>query len=604
MASTFHFAGFAGVVLLIALVSLSGCSSGSGGGPTAPVIVTASFVGAGSTPVAGDQLILTVSRASTLVGGAVLDDDDFMLPSGATLGSGIGAPVALTSHSVRITLGAGVTFTPGATTIMFRDGQDAVRSTDGAFAKSGAQITIRTGDGDVPTISLLTLNAIQSELNGTGPAGGTLQVPRSGFTIDVTHTDTSTVVDNNATFVSSNRTVNVNGAGRPAGTNLVDALSVTGNASQSTLTVPANVQFSDGDTTLTVLVSDVTSMTSAASTFTFRVRNLENNTRPFESQQRWLLDLSRDIESISAVAAVISLTATANGQPDFEEVLRICGILDDDPIANVSGSLDSNQVVMQEMRDRILTELGTLFSGVNITFTYDAGGQSFPAGESSVSFGSAPFSQICIAGSGNDSLSTVLGSALIDFNNTSDEDNCQTAFGPSNIRLGVFPLAVVWLGFQSGPASEFRTTYDQFRPDIAGTPIGDDGADGARLLEVVAGTNTGGDPRITAMDNAIGKMARLVAVVTAHECGHSMGLVANDPMPAGLYGNDATNFPLSNMQPASNADGHIENASLFPAGSQNVMSPSIDFESSQSASTSFNTLNLSYLRERSIYVPN
>ncbi|MCA8942170.1 MAG: hypothetical protein KDB80_06375, partial [Planctomycetes bacterium] len=588
MASTFSHS----LTILAGLALLGGCSSGGGGGPTPPVIVTAAFVGGGGSPTAGDQLIITVSRASSLVAGTTLDDADFTMSDG-TLGTIGGSATALTTNSFQITLGAGVTFTPGTTTIVFSDAQDSIQSTDGALAKGGTPIAITSGDGDAPTISLLTLNRIEGELNGTGAAGGTLQVPRSGFTIDVSHADVSTSVDTNATFISSNVTVSVNGSGRAPGTDLSDGFQLSATASLSNFTVPASVQFPDGAQTLTVIVSDITGMSSSAATFAFRVRNLENNLRPFEAQQLWYLDLSRDIETISTTLA---LTATANGTPDFEEVLIACGILDNDPIPNVLGSFDSNEVVMGELRTRIVTELGTLFSGVNIAFTFDNFGMSFPAGESSVAFGSAPFSQMCIAGSGTATPSTVLGSALIDYNNTTDEDDCQTAFGPSNTRLGVFPHAAVFLGFASGPASEFRMTYDTFRPAIGGTPIGDDGTDGARLLEVVAGTNVGADARIDAMDAAIQKMARLVAVVTAHECGHSMGLVANDPMPVGLYGNDPVNFPLSGSQPASNADGHIENTTLFPAGAQNVMSPAINFEAAQSTSTTFNTLNLSYLR--------
>ncbi len=120
----------------------------------------------------------------------------------------------------------------------------------------------------------------------------------------------------------------------------------------------------------------------------------------------------------------------------------------------------------------------------------------------------------------------------------------------------------------------------------------------------MAGPNERKDPRIDEIDAALQALARLVAVVTAHECGHSMGLVANGPMPNGLYGDDATHFPLSGTQPASNANGHIQNTSLFPVGAQNVMSPAINFDAAQSAATIFNSLNKAYLQERATYVPN
>ena len=111
------------------------------------------------------------------------------------------------------------------------------------------------------------------------------------------------------------------------------------------------------------------------------------------------------------------------------------------------------------------------------------------------------------------------------------------------------------------------------------------------------------DARSAQIDTAIANLGRAVAVVTAHECGHSMGLVVNGAMPVGLYGGDAVNFPLSPGQPPSNASNHIENQSLFPSGSQNVMSPAIDFASALSPNTGFNTLNRAYLREQALYDP-
>ncbi|MCK5943381.1 MAG: hypothetical protein KAI24_15475, partial [Planctomycetes bacterium] len=112
--------------------------------------------------------------------------------------------------------------------------------------------------------------------------------------------------------------------------------------------------------------------------------------------------------------------------------------------------------------------------------------------------------------------------------------------------------------------------------------------DGARLLGTV------GDSRETAIDAALADLARFIATVTAHECGHSVGLVVNGAMPTGLYGNDTTNFPGS-------ANGHIRNTSLFPAGATNVMSPSLSYSTATDAQTDFNTLNKAYLQEQVFY---
>ena len=96
------------------------------------------------------------------------------------------------------------------------------------------------------------------------------------------------------------------------------------------------------------------------------------------------------------------------------------------------------------------------------------------------------------------------------------------------------------------------------------------------------------------MPRLISLIARFIATVTAHEVGHSVGLVINGAMPTGLYGNDNTNFPGS-------VDSHIRNTSLFPTGATNVMSPSLNFTLATSSSSAFNTLNLAYLREQIFY---
>ncbi len=588
------------VAAIASILLIAGCSGSSGGGSTPPTIVTAAFVGAGGNPAAGDTLVITVSKPSTLESGRVLDDTDFALSSG-TLGTVSTAPTALSSTSFQITLGTGVTFQPGTTTIVFSDDQDALRSTDGQSAKGGTPRTITAGDGDAPTLSDFTLDNVDDALAGQGNAGGTLQVPITGFTIDLTHTDPTNPIDSSRTFIASNVNVSVNGANREAGQNLADALTLTSGTNSSSYLVPDTVRFQEGEQTLLAIVSDVTGMSSTSSTFRFRVRNMANEFRPFESGQTWFLDLSRDVESIDTS---LNTSPVADATPDFNEILFAAGLQNATTIQNVQGAKDSNEVVVDLLKTRILAELTTLFSGANVSFTFDSSG-SFPSGESSVPYADFSFSQICIAGSSG-SNNNILGSALFDPSNTRQEDNCQTAFGVNDSRLGVFPHAAMRLGVLSGASSDFHVTFDPLAPAFSvtpGTPIGADTGDGARLVEVLNGTNTGNDNRITVMDTAIRKMARLVAVVTAHECGHSMGLVANGPMPQGLYGNDASNFPLSGNQPSTNADGHIQNTALFPDGAQNVMSPAINFEAAQSAFTVFNSLNLAYLRERAFYVP-
>jgi hypothetical protein len=243
---------------------------------------------------------------------------------------------------------------------------------------------------------------------------------------------------------------------------------------------------------------------------------------------------------------------------------------------------------MDRFEAEVLNQLGMLFQDANVTFTFTNPGAWVGGG--SVDYNSHGFSRIALAGAEDPSGTTgTLGSAIFDPNNKTQDDNCLTNFLGSQ-RLGVFVHTVVNDGLVAHPTTLFRVTYDPFTPARFGTPIGDNGNDGLRLAESLI------DGRTTDIDNAIDRMARFSAVLLAHECGHSVGLVANGAMPTGLYGNDSVNFPVF---PASEADGHITMpSSLFPGVSQNIMSPTFDFESTLAPETRFNSLNRAYLRER------
>ncbi len=584
---------------LLLAAALGACSSGGSGGGASPVLVAATFVGAGATPAAGDYLLLQTSADVELQTGAILDDTDVEL-SGGTLGAVSFVPMLDSPRIVRVVLGTGVSFQPGTTTITFSTENDVVRSTSGALAVPGTPKTIEAGDGDAPTITGLTIEGIDSELNGTGPAGGRLQVPRTGFDIDVDARDTSSSVDAMRTMLWSDGPVAVNGQNRAAGQDLATALTITLSGERISLAVPANVVFPPGEATITAMVTDDTGRASAPVSFTFRTIDATDSIRPLEDGQHWFLDTSRDVESYDVQTNTLQTRITevavvtgANGRSDVEDLMLVVGLEATAPLPGVSGGQDSNQVVFAAWQAQVLSDLDRLYDGANVDFTF-AGSGAFPSGRISVPYADFSFSRICIAGSADDTgTSGTLGAALLDPHNKFHEDDCVLDF--QGMRLGIFLHTAVRFGSVTGVTSTWRTIFDPFTPAIGGTPIGGDAQDGARL------TGTLVDNRANQIAEAILAFARLTAVVTAHECGHSMGLVADGPMPQGLYGGDPVNFPLSRGLDPSAAEGHIQNTDLFPPGSQNVMSPAIDFDSSLSPSTAFNTLNRAYLHERALY---
>lgn len=587
--------------LAIALsVLAAACGGGGGGGSPAnpkPTIVAAAFVGGTSTPTAGDTLLLTFSETVTLVGGALLTDADVTLSGSATLGAVATAPTLLSATTVSVPLATGVTFQPGVTTIDLLTpatggiGNDVVRDATGQLGESGTAVVIGTSDGSAPVISEVTIAAVDGALNGTGAAGGTLQVPANGFTIDLAYSD-NTAIATAQTRLTADVAVATTAGSQPAGTNLTPFFTqVSADNTAASYRVPATVTFPNGAVTLSCVVVDASGLASTAATFPATVRAFTANLQPFETtanpSQVWFLDFTRDIESFTASAITggvsVDITAGANGRSDFEDILRILGLNSATPIANVQNGLDSNEVVIDRFQQALLSELATFYAGANIDFTLTQPGGSFGS-NSSVPYAALGFSRISITGASD--LQGVLGVAIFDLNNETQDDDTLTDFGGT--RLGIFLHTIVDAGLGPPSTSLFRLTYGQFTAALGGTPIGNDGADDDRLTGV---TN---DARADDIDTAIADLARFCAVVTAHECGHSMGLVQNGAMPLGLYGNDTTNFPGS-------SDGHIRTAALFPAGSTNIMSPALSYSSAINAATAFNSLNLAYLREQVTY---
>ena len=207
-------------------------------------------------------------------------------------------------------------------------------------------------------------------------------------------------------------------------------------------------------------------------------------------------------------------------------------------------------------------------------------------------YASHTFSQLCIAGAHESGgTSGVLGLAIFDAQNQSQENDCDEDFQGS--RLGVFLHTLVTNGEQASASTRFRDTYDPLTPARGGTPIGAAG-DKAPLVALLS-NNTPGGTRGLVLQRAIQDMARFTAFVVAHECGHSMGLVQNGAMPAGLYGGDEANFPGS-------SPGHLRMPdSVFSGDSLNVMTPAISYAGGLDEMSRFNSLNLAYLREQVVH---
>ncbi len=594
---------------LAAAFLFSACSGGGGGdappGPiTSPVVLTqAVFQGqtpADMVPDAGDKLILIFSGDVSLVAAARIDSADLSILTGTNAG-GVGSqgnpPTATTSRSIEITLGAGTSFTPGTSTLALLADQDAVLDSRGNLVQTSTAVTIKNSDGNNPNVDLLTLNAIPSDLNGDGSAGGTLQVPPTGFSIDLTYSDPSSPIDTGTLILTSTVALQLDATSVLAGTNLTPLLTASIGAGNASLQVPGNLVFPDGSQALLASIADITGNTSAIRTFTFTVKTPTDALRPLENGQLWFIDTSRDIESLRSTTSDGGTTINfpidnlpfPNGIPDFHESLIILGLRTQAPIPNVSGSKDSNQVTRELLQGHILTQLGILFQGTGVSFTFNAPG-SFPSGASSTGYSSFGFSQISLGGSSD---VAALGIAQFDPNNTRQEDDTLHPDGSPTaaFRLGVFPHTLTANGVNLS-GSYFRSTFDAIL-DHRGLPVGEDPGDKARLQSLLASGS--GDTRQNQIGLALVRLGRILAVTLAHECGHSMGLVQDGALPLGIFG-ASSSFPGS-------SSGHLNLAttSIFPLGAQEVMSPSISFQGANHIATGFNPLFRAYFKETMLY---
>jgi hypothetical protein len=570
-----------------------GGGGGSGGGTTRPELLSASFGGNIGAPQQGDTLLLFFSADMASATGLAVTAETVVISGGGSLGTGAAISSQPTARQMRITLGDSPVLLPGVSTIDMAPAQSVFRDLVGNTAQPATPRIVLVGDGQPPSVDFVTIAAVDAELNGTGPAGGVLQTPRTGWTLDITWSDAGLGVAPGATRIQSSTTVSTAAGPKPPGTNLLPFLTpLSSSANGTRYALPTSTVFPASPTTLEVVAVDLGGQASDVRSYSFTVRNFTDSLQPFETavnaQQVWWIDTTRDIESLSSRAipggGAIDAQAGSNGTPDLVDVLYELGLQSATPIPGVSGGDDSNTVVYDRFRQTILTELAAYFSGTNIIFTYTQPAGGFGSNPA-VPYANLGYSQICLAGSSE--IPGVLGIAQLDPNNGFQNNDCLLESGSQN-RLGVFLHTIADAGVGPPSNSTFRFQFNSFAPILGGLPIGDEAFDDQRLQ----GSLT--DTRALRMDAAIADLARFAAVVLAHECGHSMGLVVNGAMPIGLYGNDAVNFPGS-------TDGHIRTQSLFPNGSTNVMSPALSYSLAIDPNTAFNSLNLAYLQEQVFY---
>ncbi len=620
---------FAGVVYQ------SSFTTGTGTDLTAPTVM-ATTPGNGAMNVDADTTIaVTFSEPvdPTSVAGA------FSLKQGVTPVPGNLALDNLCTTLVftpRSKLLSNTTYTIGVATTL-RD--LAVTALAAPFSRN---FTTAPSDGTAPT-AVLTVDGLPQDLNGSGtfipgtsnggaasaPGAATAfdaYVPRSGFRIDLAFADAGGSGVNPSSFtITCNRAVgSVN-----AGVNFANLFAVT--PLGATWTVDGAHLLAAGDNAVfTANVSDYG--LNAATTQTLQVdvgditQTISNGAGtastdrdPFNARQSWLLRFDQDIYAIvpsGTTTITVTSTGGANGTADLREDLALVGLngTESGSAATVTNGSDTGtSAIVQRMfreavRGHVNERYGITFGGTHGTDSVNI--EFLLAGEQG-SLGSVPNPATWTSGSGYSMMTVTgdesprstttgtLGRATLDFRNTSQQNDSNTA-APGGTNLGVFLTNMIRVRINDGAGTSFRDTFDPLIGARGGSPVGSNTLDGTVLDDAfVYGSATPAQKaRFDLITTAIDRLALYASSVTAHEIGHSTGLVPDGAPKAGLFGNAHPNNSFIEDPGSFTTQNHIDTPG------PNVMEAAVGFDDSiagGSAFIRFEPLSLAYLLRRMIY---
>ncbi len=340
-------------------------------------------------------------------------------------------------------------------------------------------------------------------------------------------------------------------------------------ATSLSVLVPASLQLTQGTWQLGASVADLAGNRATCTPVTFEVTEPSARMLPFDRLQVvWLrADLDRN----------------GNGVPDFDDDMLRLGL------ATAGDPRGTNAWVRNQVLAGIVAKAHELFGR-------DASGDPVGTGASPVRFtleapAGLPHMQVAIGGLdplGNpartygDTSTGVLGRARYDHRNQNlEERNTDAGAG-----LGVFPgemyLYQARVHRQLYPYSLtwFAQRFMALCPDMGGTPAGSGSLDAQVLRDEFewSQANSTAQARWSQVLQAADDWAVVTGIITAHEVGHSLGLVAPGASPNGLLG-DATLHEST----ATAAD---------------VMSASVGYEAMLSLPYRFRDLSMAYLRQR------
>lgn len=469
----------------------------------------------------------------------------------------------------------------------------------------------------------LTVNEIPVPMNGSQPftnAKGDkesfrLAVPPHGFTLDLTWRGSAVQTDK----LQITASVALGDMEAPAGSNLAKHFALDSHSAR--LLIPEALSLPEGPVTFEAKLSDGNEEKTASLTVDIAKRDFLAD--PFRLEDRWLLAFSQDLYSISLSTddqGKLSFVSEvkSNGISDFTEDLRAMGFGSATPLADAAkvenrGVIGAEAIVREWIKDTLIKSLRTVYQlnedgskhddSVNIAFFLEGSPQApkledyqyqqLEGGESTKNF------SVIGIGGGDISKSLLGRSKTIDPRNVQSEDN----LGPGH---GVFvsrALATIIDFMDTDPTVKILlgTLFGEFIAEFGdgGKPIGEDPVD-AEILSASFDPKTATGRALERYENLaylIDILGGLAGALTAHEIGHSLGLVTSGAPPYGLFGGQASAAEF--VLPDRTAPGHIDTAgfNIMEAGPGSVPGATINF-TQYLTQPKFGPLNLAYLRGR------
>ncbi len=475
-------------------------------------------------------------------------------------------------------------------------------------------------DAFVPFSMHLTVNDVPAAMTGRTPYKANdgssktflLHVPTYGFTVDVTWA--GTMAKPSALKVTCDRDLGTFKAGQDL------ASRFTRTPGKATLLLPKEMAAPPGQVTFTANMVEGATPRSSGLKVMARERTYKED--PFRLLDTWVVVFGRDLYTVtsgkdSAGWWSVSGSEAKNGLVDFEEDLRVAGLSTPAMLSAAaklkSGKDTGTNAIMRAWMEREvlgaarkafgLTSDGTASAGsVNIRLLSD----SDPAAPDFKTFKqqtltgaetSRPFSCISVGG-GNPSLPYLGRASGGDVGNLRNEAN----LAPSR---GVFTgSAIAFIARTAGKDATLKMLLRQllgdFVPELGsgGKRVGEHSLDATILA-------SGFDPK-TASSSArsrydklkflVQTIGRLAGALTAHEIGHSLGLVPNGAPPYGLFGGEKNAVFTNGARTTSH---HIDTPgfNLMEAGPGSAPGAKLDIMTYLTVPR-FNALNMAYLRGR------